>query len=177
MVAVTIKGDLRALENALQLQPKLALRAAVSSVNRTAQQAQTKSVRELASSKRLPVRVIKARTRIVRASARRLSAFIYALTAGLPIDTLRPRRMKRGWSAAGQRYPQAFQPPIADGNRLFERRVVGGKRAGRLPIERIKIPLNPEAARIFDRQVRLAVATTLPAIFNREFAFRLTRGR
>lgn len=179
MTALTIKFDDKTLRQALKEAPKLAMRSAVYAVNRTAQQAQTAGVRRLSAATRIPVRVIRSRTRLVRANFRTLSARLVALTAGVPIDTLTTRGLKKGGiSAAGQRYPHAFRATMRNGKELImERRVTGGQRAPRLPIDRVKIPLDPEATSIFTQEVIRLTRTVMPALFERDFAFRLQRGR
>ena len=178
-VGLSIKFDDKALRKALEEAPKLATRSAVFAINRTAQQAQTASVRRLSAATRIPVRVIRGRTRLVRANFRTLSARLVALTAGVPVDTIASRGLKKGGiSAAGVRFPHAFRATMRNGKELvMERRVVGGQRVPRLPIERVKIPLEPEATAIFTQEVTRLATTAMPALFERDFRFRLQRGR
>ena len=89
MAQFKVKGDLRAIERALSQEPKLAKAAAISALNKTVAQAQTAGVRELAKRKSLPVRLVKRRTKIQRANAKRQIATLIALTAGLPVDQLK----------------------------------------------------------------------------------------
>lgn len=179
MASFTVKFDDKALRQALKEAPKLATRSAVYAINRTAQQAQTASVRRLSADTRIPVRVIRGRTRLVRANFRTLSARLVALTAGVPVDTIASRGLKKGGiSAAGQRFPHAFRATMRNGKELImERRVVGGQRVPRLPIERVKIPLEPDATSIFTQEVTRLATTAMPALFERDFRFRLQRGR
>jgi hypothetical protein len=177
MAVIKIKGDLSAIERALKEEPKLAKAAAVSALNKTVTQAQTVGVRALAQRKGLPVRLVKRRTKVQRASARRLYAALVTLTAGMPIDQLKSVDLKKGGiSAAGKQYPHAFRAKVGGYKPLiFERKVMGGQRVGRLPIERVKIPLNPEADTIFRNAISKTLATKLEAIFERELQFRLAR--
>lgn len=178
-VGLSIKFDDKALRKALEEAPKLAKRSAVYAINRTAQQAQTASVRRLSAATRIPAKVIRGRTRLVRANFRTLSARLVALTAGVPVDTIASRGLKKGGiSAAGVRFPHAFRATMRNGKELvMERRVVGGQRVPRLPIERVKIPLEPEATAIFTQEVTRLATTAMPALFERDFRFRLQRGR
>ena len=179
MAAFSVKFDDKALRQALETAPKLAMRSAVYAINRTTQQAQTAGVRRLSAATKIPVRVIRGRTRLVRANFRTLSARLVALTAGVPVDTIASRGLKKGGiSAAGQRFPHAFRATMRNGKELImERRVVGGQRAPRLPIDRVKIPLEPEATAIFTQEVTRLATTAMPALFERDFRFRLQRGR
>lgn len=178
-VTLNIRFDDSALRQALKDAPKLATRSAVFAINRTTQQAQTASVRRLSASTRIPVRVIRGRTRLVRANFRTLSARLIALTAGVPVDTLTTRGLKKGGiSAAGQRFPHAFRATMRNGKELvMERRVTGGQRSPRLPIDRVKISLEPQATSIFTQEVTRLTRTVMPALFERDFRFRLERGR
>ena len=178
-VGLSIKFNDKALRKALEEAPKLAKRSAVFAINRTAQQAQTASIRRLVAATRIPSRTIRGRTRLVRANFRTLSARLVVLTAGVPIDTLTTRGLKKGGiSAAGQRYPHAFRATMRNGKEMImERRVTGGQRAPRLPIDRVKIPIEPEATSIFTQEVIRLTTTAMPALFERDFAFRLQRGR
>lgn len=179
MASFTVKFDDKALRKALAEAPKLAKRSAVYAINRTAQQAQTASIRRLSAATRIPVKVIRGRTRLVRANFRTLSARLVALTAGVPVDTIASRGLKKGGiSAAGVRFPHAFRAKMRNGKELImERRVVGGQRVPRLPIDRVKIPLEPEATAIFTQEVTRLATTAMPALFERDFRFRLERGR
>lgn len=176
MAVIYIKGDTKAIERALREAPKAARAAQISAVNKIVAQAQTAGVRELSRKVRLPQKIIKQRVKFFKATARNFAARLLTLTAGVPIDRLTYRELKKGGvSAAGQRFPHAFRAFRASGNErqarlVFER--VGRKR---LPIERVKIELNPDADQIFGRTVRLLVTTKLPAVFERELAFRLSR--
>lgn len=189
MAFIKVKGDLSAIEKALKEEPKLARAAAVSAINKTTLQAQTAGVRELAKLKRVPVRMVKRRTKIIRASVRgslkqienhrsvAIKATLVTLTAGLPIDQLKTFDLKKGGiSAVGKTYPHAFRAKVGGHKALiFERRVAGAQRVGRLPIDRVKIPLNPEADTIFRNAVAKMLATKTEQIFERELAFRVAR--
>ena len=177
MAVIKLKGNLSAIENALKQEPKLAKAAAVSALNKSIAQAQTVGVRQLANQKRLPVRIVKRRTKIQRANAKRLYAALVTLTAGIPIDQLGARDLKKGGiSAGGKRYPHAFRAKAGGEKALvFERKVFGGQRVGRLPIERVKIPLLPEADPIFLAAVKQALSTKLQKIFEQELRFRITK--
>lgn len=181
MAQFSVKFDDKALREALREAPKLALRSAVYAINKTAQQAQTASVRRLAASTRIPVRKLRERTRLRKANYRTQAAVLTALTAGVPIDSLTTRSLKKGAggiSAAGQRFPHAFKATMPSGKQLIvERKVIGGQRAPRLPIDRVKIPIEPEATSIFTQEVIRLTTTAMPALFERDFAFRLQRGR
>ena len=174
MATFTITGDIKAIERAIRKEPKIARAAAISAINKTVAIAQTAGVRELGRVKKLPARLVKARTKVRRASLRRLSATLTALTAGLPIDRLKFRELKKGISAAGKKYPHAF---IVQKTKalIFERKVIGGQRAARLPIERVKVELNPEASTIFERVTNAAVRKDLQRIFDNDLRFRLRR--
>ncbi len=69
-VGLSIKFDDKALRKALEEAPKLAKRSAVFAINRTAQQAQTASIRRLSAATRIPVRKLRERTSLRRASFR-----------------------------------------------------------------------------------------------------------
>lgn len=177
MAIFKIKGDLTTIERALIQEPKLAKAAAVSALNKTIAQAQTAGVRELAKRKSLPVRLVKRRTKIKRANAKTLVATLIALTAGIPIDQLKySATLKNGIRAAGVRYPHAFSAFVGAAKPLvFERKSINGQRVGRLPIERVKIPIRAHAEAIFAAATSKAVRTKLESIFERELAFRVAR--
>lgn len=175
--AITVRGDLSRIERALREEPKIAKAAALSAVNRTVALAQTAGVRELSRVKAVPVRALRARTRIIKAARQRLYGQLITLTAGLPIDQLPYRQAKAGITAAGKRYRSAFVAKGLGGTKplVFERREIGGKRAPRLPIDRVKIALNPEADAIFGRVTAQAVREQLPRLFDSQMAYRLAR--
>jgi hypothetical protein len=172
--ALEVRGDLARIQRAMREEPKIAARAALAAVNKTVALAQTAGVRELARAKRLPIRALRARTRILKATRARLSAKLITLTAGMPIDRLPFRQGRKGITAAGRKFASAFvyqrAKPV-----IFERRIIGGKRAGRLPIDRVKVEINPEADRLFTVAVARAQGRDLPRLFERELVYRLGR--
>lgn len=113
------------------------------------------------------------------ASFRFQAARLVVLTAGVPIDTLAARGLKKGGiSAAGQRFPHAFRATMRNGKELImERRLIGGQRVKRLPIDRVKIPLEPQATNIFRQEVDRVTTTVMLRLFENDFRFRLERGR
>lgn len=179
MAAFTIKFDDKALRQALDVSPKLAIRSAVTAINKTATQAQTAALRRLASTTRIPVRKLRERSKLSRANFRKQSVRLVALTQGVPIDTLVNRGLKKGGiSAVGVRFPHAFRATMRNGKELImERRVTGGQRAARLPIDRVKIPLEPQATNIFRQEVDRVTTTVMLRLFENDFRFRLERGR
>lgn len=176
MAFIYLKGDTRAVERALRDEPKRARAAAVSALNKVAAQAQTAGVRELASKVKLPQRFIKQRVKLQRARPNRLEALLITLTAGVPVDRLGYRELKKGGiSAASRRFPHAFRAFRKSTNERKANLVFERRGEARLPIDRVKIPLNPDADMIFNRLVRTFVATRFDRLFARELAFRLGR--
>lgn len=179
MATLTIRFDDKVLRDALKRSPTLAMRSAVRAINQTAAQAQTAGVRRLSSATKIPVRKIRERIRLRKARfGPNAEAALTALTAGVPIDAIASRALKKGGiSAAGQRFPHAFRATMRNGRELImERRVTGGQRAARLPIERVKIPLNPMADSIFLSEINAKASSVMSRIFEKDFRFRLERG-
>jgi len=179
---LTIRGDTIAIQRAIKEEGKIARRAAVAAINKSLAIAQTAGVRQLARAKALPARVLKSRTKIYKASLDRLVGKLIALTAGLPIDRLNYRFSRKGVAAAGRKFPHAFRVAKASGEGpskpgIFERRVTGGQRVPRFPIDPVKIDLNPEAERIFSAETARAGVRDLPRLFARELAYRLSKRR
>lgn len=172
--ALEVRGDLARIQRAMREEPKLAARAALSAVNKTLAIAQTSGVRELARAKRLPVRAVRARTRLIKAVRKRLAGKLITLTADMPVDLLPFRAGRRGVRVGARKFPHAF---VVEYGRpvVFERLMMGGRRVPRLPIDRVKIKLNPEADRVFTVAVARAQARELPRLFDRELAYRLGR--
>ncbi len=174
---LTVKVDFSPMRRHLKGVERQIQRAHLAAVNKVAAEARTAGLRELAKTKRIPVRALQKRTRLIRANQRQPYATLVTLTAGMPIDKLSPRALKRGGvSAAGQRFPHAFSAKMSSGHRgVYERKIIGGTRAKRLPLERVKIPLQPDADRIFARHVQVLSGTRLKRIFEQDLQRRIAR--
>lgn len=180
MASFSVKFDDKALRKALAEAPRLAKLSAVTAINKTVAQAQTSGTRRLSAYTHIPVRKIRERVKIKKARlGRDIAARLIALTAGVPIDTIASRGLKKGGiSAAGQKFPHAFRATMKNGKELImERRVIGGNRVKRLPIERVKIPLDPAASSIFREEIETKAVTVMPRIFEQDLRYRLSRSR
>jgi hypothetical protein len=184
-----VNGNIRAIERAIREEPKIAKGAAVSALNKLTKLVQTEGIRTVAKLKKLPTRAVKSRTRFSPANYRRMHATLITLNEGFPIDRLAPRDLKKGgFSAAGKKFPDAFRTFGRSGTdaqrRLIFQRVTPGthRSKGRpasspanLPIERVKIPLQPEIGSVFSRLVRSKQVSDLGRLFKHEVERR--RGR
>lgn len=145
MFIITVNGTVAALIADAKRHAKALDRAAISSVNKVAELARTDGARKLAAAKHVPYSATRKRAPIRKARKGKPYATIVSLQQGIPIDKLKARKMKRGYSAAKQKFPHSFQMTQI----IAERVERNGVRAKRLPIERTKIELRPEAEPIY----------------------------
>ena len=190
--AVHIKVNRRELErDARRLEKKLAKlsktavpRAEARALNTTAARARTQVARKVAQAKRVPVKVVRGRVRVFKASARKpvrtavlwLGLKVSILVENLPGARLVQQGKHAGSLRAGRITTKPFTARMPNGKRLLVVRVTPGQRRTRgrpatsspnLPIERPQIRLMPEAQPILEDEARQAMRTIFPKEYRR----------
>jgi len=150
-------------------------------LNKVADQTKVQAAREIrAAGYQLKVGAIKAAIRLDRASASTLRAVVVASDKMMPLYSYAARRTQKGVTVsvksggARKRVANAFIATTRSGHTgVFERVILGGKRAPRLPIRELYGPSIPQAfanKTVQDALVRV-VRDRFPAILEHEIKF------
>lgn len=171
---IDVRADLSQARAALRYYQREAVpKAAASALNRVGQHANTLAVRELADIAGLKQKDVREAMSRTRATWNNLETRLKAIGKALNLIRFSARQTKAGVTASawGKRrlYPGTF---IGNqGRTVFKRRIIGGTRAGRLPIDPVHGPSLP---REFARETflqKLEQAVTLK--WRAEFAAQL----
>ena len=173
MIVLTLQGTVESFERRLAQHGKVARASMVWALNRAMAEARTEIVKKVVSTVKdagVPAKFVRERVRVQRASNKRLFSSLITLTAGIPIDRLKYRRLKKRGIKAGRRhFPHAF---VAFKDRakplVFQRRG-----AERLPIDRVKLDIKEEADRVSLAAFNRVASTKLGPLFERELQRRL----
>lgn len=188
---VRLNHDLDVLERRLRAVKASAIpRASAQALNRTADRARSRTAREVARVKAVPVRLLKNRIAVFKASPRDLRSSVWVgLKKAIAIEDLPGARLVSqgkfaGHLKAGRLAVKVFEARMPSGKRgLFVRKLPGVRRsAGRpitsspnLPIERPALRLSPEAQTIAEREGLAASREFLPVELRRLFQRELDR--
>lgn len=165
---------------------RLKSKALPRALNKVADQAKVQASREIrAAGYQLKVSVIKAAITLKRANRNTLQAEVIASAPMMPLYSYAARRTKKGITVAvrgGQRKliqnQHAFIATMRSGHTgIFERVVVGGKRAPRLPIRELYGPSIPQAFanKTVQQALVRVVRERFPAILEHEIKFARTQ--
>lgn len=172
-LAIDVKSDIKSLIKKLnKFERQVIPLATVSALNKTATQARTAVVREIAKEKGVQVKLIRGRVRLFRANRRNQVALLKINAHGFrAVDLGVPRQTKTGTRVKKHNFPGAFIATMPRGHTgVFKR-----KGRSRLPITEKRISLLPEAHEIANRNVNRLVKQKFPIIFVHEVNFRLRK--
>lgn len=164
---IDIRDSLAYLAN---VRSEIADKALVRALNQTAAQAKVQASREIrASGYKLKAAVVKGSIAIVRARSGLLQATILAKGKRISLYEYSPRQTKAGVTVAvktGRKLVRhAFIASVSGNPGVFARVVTNGKRAPRLPIEKLFGPSLPQA--FANKTVQEALVATVRVRFPR----------
>lgn len=143
-------------------------RASSAALNKTAAKIRTQVVRGVSKETRIPGKHIRKRVYIKRSSARTQFARLTAYRRDISLNSLKPRQLKKGFSAAGRKYPSAFRAKGRNGSeQIFQRK---GK--ARYPIEVVKVPISEHVDRITPKVARQIFKREYPRLLAHEIDYR-----
>lgn len=132
--------------------------AAVRALNKTALWLKSQAVREISEEKQIRLKVIRKRLRIIKARKSTLKVLIRAYLYDVRMRNIKQAKIRTAFN-------DAFMATMPRGYRgIFKRE---GKTA--LPIQEVKLPLEPEASRIIENLVNYEVER----IFEKYFTHKL----
>ena len=144
-----VKTDMRAIQRDLKAIPPVIQKSTVSALNRTIQHVQSQSVKAIANAVAVPQKIIRQKAKLTKANGWQLSAKLSMNLLPIPAIKLKPKQNKRGINVAKQAYPSAFIASMPSGHQgVFQR--LGQKR---LPIQEVKLAINPPAEHLIGQQL------------------------
>lgn len=148
-------------------EPKVRL-AAVRALNKTALWLKTQAAKEISKERQIKLTVMRKRLRIVKARASTLEVIIKANLYDVKANLLGSmRQTKVGTKAGKHQFIGAFIATMPEGHRgVFKR-----KGRASLPIQEVKLPLEPEASKIIEELVIHEVEEVFEKFLRRELDF------
>ncbi len=134
--------------------------AAVRALNKTALWLKSQAVREISEEKQIRLKVIRKRLRIIKARKSTLKVLIRAYLYDVRMRNIKQAKIRTAFN-------DAFMATMPRGYRgIFKRE---GKIA--LPIQEVKLPLEPEASRIIENLVNYEVERIFEKYFTHELFY------
>ncbi len=134
--------------------------AAVRALNKTALWLKSQAVREISEEKQIRLKVIRKRLRIIKARKSTLKVLIRAYLYDVRMRNIKQAKIRTAFN-------DAFMATMPGGYRgIFKRE---GKTA--LPIQEVKLPLEPEASRIIENLVNYEVERIFEKYFTHELFY------
>ncbi|WP_341808891.1 phage tail protein [Wolbachia endosymbiont (group E) of Neria commutata] len=142
--------------------------AAVRALNKTALWLKSQAAKEISKEKQIKLTVMRKRLRIIKARASTLEVIIKANLYDVKAHLLGNIKQTSTGSKAGKHmFTNAFIATMPKGHRgIFKRK---GKTA--LPIQEVKLPLEPEASKIIKELVIHEVEAVFEKFFQRELNY------
>ncbi|WP_065094330.1 MULTISPECIES: phage tail protein [unclassified Wolbachia] len=134
--------------------------AAVRALNKTALWLKSQAVREISEEKQIRLKVIRKRLRIIKARKSTLKVLIRAYLYDMRMRNIKQAKIRTAFN-------DAFMATMPRGYRGIFKRV--GRTA--LPIQEVKLPLEPEASRIIENLVNYEVERIFEKYFTHELFY------
>ncbi|WP_370273782.1 phage tail protein [Wolbachia endosymbiont of Oedothorax gibbosus] len=139
--------------------------AAIKALNRTALWLKAKAAKEISEEKKIKLSLIRKRLRIFKAKISRLDVLIRANLYDIRASTIsKIQKTRRGSKVGKHQFIGGFAAVMPKGNSgIFKRE---GRTA--LPIQEVKLALEPEASRIIENLVNYEVEEVFKKFFERD---------
>ncbi|MFP3015462.1 MAG: phage tail protein [Wolbachia sp.] len=134
--------------------------SAVRALNKTALWLKSQAVREISEEKQIRLKVIRKRLRIIKARKSTLKVLIRAYLYDVRMRNIKQAKIRTAFN-------DAFMATMPRGYRGIFKRV--GRTA--LPIQEVKLPLEPEASRIIENLVNYEVERIFEKYFTHELFY------
>ena len=146
-------------------------RATSSALNKTAAKIKTQVIRPVAKETRVQAKYVRKRVYIRRSKARTQYVRITAYRRDITLQSINPRQLKKGFSGAGRRYPDAFRAKGRNGKQqIFQRK---GK--ARLPVDVVRIPIAATVDRVVPKVAERLLRQEYPRLLRRDLEYRAKR--
>ncbi|WP_237398556.1 phage tail protein [Wolbachia endosymbiont of Diaphorina citri] len=142
--------------------------AAIKALNRTALWLKAQAAKEISEEKQIKLSLIRKRLRIFKAKTSRLDVLIRANLYDIRVSAMgKMRQTKRGTKIGKHEFIGAFTATMPRGNSGVFRRE--GRKA--LPIQEVKLGLEPEASKIIKELVNYEFERMFGKFFERELNY------
>ncbi|APR98663.1 phage tail protein [Wolbachia endosymbiont of Folsomia candida] len=156
-----VTKDINAQESKIRL-------AAVRALNKTALWLKSQAAKEISKEKQIKLTVIRKKLRIIKARASTLEVIVKANFYNVKAHLLGGMKQTKVGAKAGKHmFTNAFIATMPMGHRgIFKR-----KGRASLPIQEVKLPLEPEATKIIEELVIHEVEAVFKKFFQRELNY------
>ena len=178
-MAVTIVGMDKAIANLGQISEMAVPRAAARSVNRIAARAIKESSSRVATQTKVPVKLVRQRAYLKKATARKPNAVLRinrgdlpAINLGVASTRVSKRKGVNGVLKVGNfSFPGAFIQQLSNGRWQVMRRTT----KARYPIEVVKIPMATQLTQTYQEVSRALMKTDMPGEFAGNLSYELNK--
>ncbi len=169
-INVEVSGSIEKVMQSIDAERKKVEKATERALNKTALWLKTQAAKEISEEKKIKLTIMRKRLRIFKARTSRLEVLIRANLYDIKASLMgKMRQTKRGTKIGKHEFIGAFMATMPRGNSGIFRRE--GRTA--LPIQEIKLPLEPEGSRIIKDLVDYEVEKVFEKFFYRELELKV----
>ncbi|MBA8757912.1 phage tail protein [Wolbachia pipientis] len=167
-ISIEVTDNINKVIKSVNAERKKVEKAAVSALNKTALWLKTQAAKEVSKEKRIQLNLMRKRLRIFKARTSRLEVLIRANLYDIRASSIGSmRETKRGTKIGKHEFIGAFTATMPRRNSGVFRRE--GRTA--LPIQEVKLALEPEASRIIENLVNDEVEEVFKKFFEHELSY------
>ncbi|MGL9759607.1 MAG: phage tail protein [Wolbachia sp.] len=164
-INIEVTDNINKVIESINAERKKVEKAAVSGLNKTALWLKTQAAKEVSKEKRIQLNLMRKRLRIFKARTSRLDVLIRANLYDIRVSAMgKMRQTRKGAKVGKHEFIGAFKATMPRGNSGIFRRE--GRTA--LPIQEVKLGLEPEASRIIENLVNYEVEEVFKKFFERD---------
>lgn len=169
-INVEVSGSIEKVMQSIDAERKKVEKATERALNKTALWLKTQAAKEISEEKKIKLSLIRRRLRIFKAKTSRLDVLIRANLYDIRVSAMgKMRQTKRGTKIGKHEFIGGFVAVMPRGNSGVFRRE--GRKA--LPIQEIKLGLEPEASKIIKGLVNYETEEIFEKYFERELELKV----
>ncbi|WP_250294729.1 phage tail protein [Wolbachia endosymbiont of Oedothorax gibbosus] len=169
-INVEVSGSIEKVMQSIDAERKKVEKATERALNKTALWLKAKAAKEISEEKKIKLSLIRKRLRIFKAKTSRLDVLIRANLYDIRASTIgKIQKIRRGSKVGKQQFIGGFAAVMPRGNSGVFRRE--GRKA--LPIQEVKLGLEPEASKIIKELVNYETEGIFEKYFERELELKV----
>ncbi|WP_338405929.1 phage tail protein [Wolbachia endosymbiont (group A) of Longitarsus flavicornis] len=167
-INIEVTGSIEKVMQSIDAERKKVEKATMRALNKTALWLKTQAAKEISEEKKIKLTIMRKRLRIFKARTSRLEVLIRANLYDIKASSMgKMRQTKRGTKIGKHEFIVAFMATMPRGNSGVFRRE--GRTA--LPIQEVKLALEPEASKIIKELVNYETEGIFEKYFERELNY------
>ncbi|WP_253302203.1 MULTISPECIES: phage tail protein [unclassified Wolbachia] len=167
-INIEVTGSIEKVMQSIDAERKKVEKATMRALNKTALWLKTQAAKEISEEKKIKLTIMRKRLRIFKARTSRLEVLIRANLYDIKASSMgKMRQTKRGTKIGKHEFIGAFMATMPRGNSGVFRRE--GRTA--LPIQEVKLALEPEASKIIKELVNYETEGIFEKYFERELNY------